>query len=92
LELLQVENRVRELEVLRDMAFEKARQELRKEILPVEQVPAIAESMSGIFQGANLSYIGIEKQLLTSILPIFDNFARMITQKITHDGGVEETK
>jgi hypothetical protein len=70
LELRKIENQVRELEVYRDMIFDKARQELRKEILPVEQVPAIAASLSNVFKDAHLTFLGSENQLFSSLLPL----------------------
>jgi hypothetical protein len=90
LELLEVENRVRGLEVMRDTALEKARQDLRKEILPVEQTPAIAESLSRIFQGADLTYFGSNNPVLESILPIFDVLSNMVSQKLAGNGGSEK--
>jgi hypothetical protein len=70
LEMRKVENQIREQEVMRDMLLEKARQELRKEILPVEQLPAITDSLSNIFAGSNLTFVGNENQILSSILPL----------------------
>jgi hypothetical protein len=90
LELMQIENQVRGLEVARDLILERARQDLKKEIMPVEQLPEIADSLSKIFQGANLSYFGSENQILGSILPLFDIFSKMISQKIEDDGHVKE--
>ncbi len=75
LEMRQVEMRIREQEVIRDMLLEKARQELRKEILPIEQVPEITESLSQIFRDSNLTFIGNENQLLSSILPLMQIIA-----------------
>jgi flotillin len=78
LEMRQVEMRIREQEVIRDMLLEKARQELRKEILPIEQVPEITESLSQIFRDSNLTFVGSENQLLSSILPLM----QVITDKV----------
>jgi hypothetical protein len=89
LELSQIENQVRELEVARDLILERARQEMKKEILPVEQMPEIADSLSKIFQGANLSYFGSENQILGSILPLFDLFSKMVSQKLENNNHPE---
>jgi flotillin len=78
LELRQVESQIRELEVERDMLMEKARQELRKEILPMEQVPAIAESLSKVFKDSHLSFVGSENQLLSSILPLMQMISEVV--------------
>lgn len=87
LEVRQVENQVRALEVKRDLLAEKARQELRKDILPLEQTPALAESLSHLFQGANLSFFGNENQLLASILPLFEMLSKTVRQNVTGEGG-----
>jgi hypothetical protein len=60
---------------MRDMLLEKARLELRKEILPIEQIPEITESLSQIFRDSNLTFIGNENQLLSSILPLMQIIA-----------------
>jgi flotillin len=86
LEMRQVESQVREQEVNRDMLLEKARQELRKEILPLEQVPAIADSLSKVFNDANLSFVGSENQLLTSILPIMQMISEVVRNTIPQSG------
>jgi flotillin len=78
LEMRKVEAQIREQEVLRDMLLERARQELRKEILPVEQIPAITDSLSKIFKDSNLTFVGSENQLLTSILPLM----QIISEKV----------
>lgn len=72
LAMRQVEMQIRELKVMRDMLLEKAQTDLRKEILPIEQVPEITESLSQIFRKSNLTFIGNENQVLSSILPILE--------------------
>ena len=58
LELRKLDYEIKELEVQMNMLAEKAKQDLRKEILPLEQVPQIATALSQIFQGSNLSIYG----------------------------------
>jgi hypothetical protein len=58
LELRRLEHEIRELEVRTNMLAERAKQDLRKEILPLEQIPEIASSISQMFKGANLSIYG----------------------------------
>ncbi|PKO14549.1 MAG: hypothetical protein CVU39_13805 [Chloroflexi bacterium HGW-Chloroflexi-10] len=82
LEMRQLDNQVNDLEVEHIIALEKARQELRKEILPVEQVPEIANSLSNIFQDTNLSIIGSENQMLSSILPVLQVIADKVRDAI----------
>lgn len=58
LELQRLAYELKELEVRTDMLSEKAKHDLRKDILPMEQMPEIAEALSRMFQGANLSVYG----------------------------------
>jgi hypothetical protein len=61
------------------MLAEKAKQELRKEILPLEQVPEIAGAVSQIFRGANLSVYGETAQpLFSTIGPLVDLLANSL--------------
>jgi regulator of protease activity HflC (stomatin/prohibitin superfamily) len=63
----RLENEVHELEVQRDIRMEQAKQELRKEILLLEQPPQIAEALSKVFQGTQLSVYGGENVLLSML-------------------------
>lgn len=56
--LRRLEYEIKELEVRTDMLAEKAKHDLRKDILPLEQTPEIANSLSQMFKGANLSIYG----------------------------------
>jgi len=58
LELRKLEHEIKELEVRTNMLAERAKHDLRKEILPLEQTPEIASALSQIFKGANLSVYG----------------------------------
>jgi hypothetical protein len=58
LELGRLEYELKDLEVRTNILAEKAHQDLRKEILPLEQTPEIANALSQIFRGANLSVYG----------------------------------
>jgi hypothetical protein len=60
----QLELRVRELAVRLELLGERARQDLRKEILPLEQAPEIARALSRMLQGAHLSVYGQDTALL----------------------------
>ncbi len=86
LKMQQAQNRVRALEVEREMMLESARQALRREILPQEQAPSIAESLSRVFQGAHLSIYGSESQALAAILPLFDFFAKRVREALSAAG------
>lgn len=81
----QVENQVRELEVRRDLVLENARQDLRRAILPLEQMPALAESLSHVLNGAHLTLFGSDNQVLASLIPLLDMVAKVVGQNLAGD-------
>jgi hypothetical protein len=72
LEMRQIEKEIKDLEIQTEMFRERAQHELRKEILPIEQTPEIAEALSQIFQGVNLSIYSEDSRLLSTVGPILD--------------------
>ena len=60
------------LRVEGEMLGDRAAQELRKEILPLEQVEKIAESLSHTLQGANLSIYGDSSSAVAGVGPILE--------------------
>ena len=60
------------------MLIEKAKQDLRREILPLEQTPIIAEAISHILQGANLSVYGDGAQVLGT----FHQLVNLLTTRL----------
>lgn len=80
LEMRQIENQVRDLTIKNELMLERAKHELRKEILPIEQLPEIAEAVSKMFQGANLSFYGEASPLVTAIAPLIDLLAKTLRE------------
>ena len=80
-QMRELENQVKTLEVENGMILERAQQSLRKEILPLEQLPQVAESVSRIFQGANLSLYGEGAALLSTLAPLVDFLAKSIHER-----------
>jgi hypothetical protein len=78
LEKNRLDLQVRELKVKAEMMLERAKQELRKELLPLEQVPALAEALSGMLSGLHLTVYGQETPLLSSIGGIVEQLAGML--------------
>lgn len=73
LEMRRLEHDMKTLEGQTSVLGDKARQDLRKEILPVEQVPEIAHAVSQILQGANLSvYAESAGRLVSAIGPLVE--------------------
>jgi hypothetical protein len=78
LELRALQSQVRTLEVQRDLLLERARQDLRREILPLEQAPRIVESASRILQGASLSVYGDDARLVGQLEPFLDLLGQQV--------------
>ena len=87
LELRQLEYEIKELEVRTNMLAEKAKQDLRKEILPLEQMPEIANALSQIFNGANLSVYGnATESLLSTYAPLVEFLVNSLKRVAFQDG------
>lgn len=83
LEMRQLQNQVKELEAAENLIFERARQDLRREILPLEQAPQMVAAASKLLHGTNLSIYGENNQLLGQLAPIFELLTRALQQAIT---------
>lgn len=86
LEMRRLQNEVKEFDVEGELLLERARQELRREMLPLEQAPQIVEAASKVLQGTNLSIYGENSQLVGQLAPIFELLARSV-QEATHTSG-----
>jgi hypothetical protein len=87
LKMRKLEQAVKTLESQTAILADKAKQDLRKEILPVEQVPEIARAVSQMLQGAHLSVYGESAgPLVGAIGPLVDllaNSLRAVNQNST---------
>jgi hypothetical protein len=70
--LAHITKTLRTLEVEREMVLAQAQQKLRKEILPLEQIPLIAESAAKVWQGANLSIYGETAPVIATLGPLLE--------------------
>jgi hypothetical protein len=75
-----IHNQVTALDVEADMLLPRAQHELRREMLPIEQAPAIVESAARVLNGTNLSIYGEGGQLIGEIAPLLDLIARAVRQ------------
>jgi len=82
LEMRKLEHEVREIMAQTNTLEEKAKQDLRKEILPLEQMPKIADALSQVFNGANLSVYG------ESAETIFSTYAPLVDLLINSIKGI----
>jgi len=77
-EALEAEKELEELTVEKDLLLKRAELDLRRQILPLEQAPQIAESVSHLFQGARLSVYGEGSRLLGSVEPLVEMLAQAL--------------
>ncbi len=80
LALRELQNQVKALEVERDLLLSRAQQDLRREIIGLEQAPRIVEAASKVLHGTSLSIYGENAVLLGQLAPIFDVLTRAVTQ------------
>ena len=80
LEMRALQNQVKALDVEHELLLPRAQQELRREILPIEQAPRIVESASKVLQGTNLTVYGEDGRLLGQLAPVFEVLARSLQQ------------
>jgi hypothetical protein len=74
-EALELERQVEEIGAAKDFIRKRAEHELRRQILPIEQAPQIAESASRLFQGTRLSVHGGDGGLMDAVEPVLDALA-----------------
>ncbi len=82
LKMRRLQNQVKALDVEHELLLPRAQQELRLEMLPVEQAPQIVEAASRVLHGTNLSIYGENAQLVGQLAPVFEILARGIKEAI----------
>lgn len=80
LELRRLQNELKALEVEHELLLPQALQDLRREILPLEQAPQIVKAASRVLSGTNLSVYGDDAQLVGQLAPVFEVLARAVGQ------------
>jgi hypothetical protein len=80
LEMRQLQNQVEALDVEHQLLLQRAQQELRRQMLPLEQAPQIVESASKVLHGTNLSIYGDDANLLGQLAPLFEILGRNVQQ------------
>ena len=80
LAIRELRNHLRASEVEHELLRPRAEQEMRREILPLEQAPQIVEAASGVLRGANLSIYGEGAQLLGQVAPLLEILAGAVRQ------------
>jgi hypothetical protein len=90
LELRGLQNEIKAFDVEHELLLPRAQQELRREILPLEQAPQIVEAASKVLRGTNLSIYGENAQLLGQLQPVFEILARAVQQAVPSGDGREQ--
>lgn len=70
--------RLREVEAARDLALARAKQGLEERLLPLQQVPQVAESLGKVFQNADLALYGADNAVVGTLAPLVDFLARRL--------------
>ena len=78
LEMRTLQNQVKAFDVEHELLLPRAQQEMRREMLPIEQMPQIVEAASKVLQGTNLSLYGENGQLLGQLAPVFEVLAHAV--------------
>ncbi len=85
IELYDLKAKMNILKAKSSLAQEIEQNKVRKEMLPLEQIPEIADSVSRMFQGANLSFYKDSSDLLSGVTPMIDMVTRAL-KKTSHSG------
>jgi hypothetical protein len=85
LAMRRLQNEVKALDVDHELLLPRARQAMRREILPLEQAPQIVESASHVLSGTTLSVYGDEGQLMGQVAPILQLVARAVREATAAD-------
>ena len=85
MELYALKEKMNVLKAKANLAIEIEQNKVRKEMLPLEQVPKIAESVSRMFNGSNLSFYKDSSDLLAGVTPMLDIVTRALQPNIPLD-------
>ena len=80
LEMRKLQNQVKAFDVEHELLLPRAQQDMRREMLPLEQAPQIVEAASRVLNGTNLSIYGESGQLLGQLAPVFEILAHAVQQ------------
>jgi hypothetical protein len=67
LRVKELEAKIREIEVMSNAQEARQLADIKKEILPVEQMPVIAEHLSSMFRDSKLTFVGDQHMLFNSV-------------------------
>ncbi|HEU4671694.1 MAG TPA: SPFH domain-containing protein [Candidatus Limnocylindrales bacterium] len=82
LETRRLQNELEALDVEREMLRPRADQQLRLELLPVEQAPQIVEAASKVLNGTSLSVYGQDESLVGHVGPVLEMLSRSVERAL----------
>ncbi|QSZ42171.1 hypothetical protein GJV85_08615 [Sulfurimonas aquatica] len=80
LEVYEFKEKLNLVKAKANLVEEIERNKVRKDILPLEQIPEIAGAVSKMFNGANLSFYNDQSQLMSTISPIIDRVSEALNK------------
>ena len=72
LELYKLKKKMNVQKAKANLAIEIEENKVRKEMITLEQIPQIADSMSKVFQGANLTFYKDSSDVMSGLKPVMD--------------------
>ena len=78
IELYELKEKMNVLKAKANLAIEIEENGVRKSMIELEQVPQIAESVSKMFNGANLSFYKDSSDVMAGVTPMMDMLARSL--------------
>lgn len=78
IEVYELKEKMNALKAKANLAIEIEQNRVRKEMIQIEQLPQIAESISQMFQGANLTFYKDSSDVMSGVKPMMDMLAKAI--------------
>jgi regulator of protease activity HflC (stomatin/prohibitin superfamily) len=80
MELYALKEKMNVIKAKANLAEKIEQNKVKKEMLPLEQVPQIAESVSRMFNGANLTFYKDSSEMMSGVTPMIDMVTRALKQ------------
>ena len=78
IEVYELKEKMNALKAKANLAIEIEQNRVRKDMIQIEQLPQIAESVSQMFQGANLTFYKDSSDVMSGVKPMMDILAKAI--------------
>lgn len=78
IEVYELQEKMNALKAKANLAIEIEQNRVRKDMIQIQQLPQIAESVSQMFQGANLTFYKDSSDVMSGVKPMMDMLAKAI--------------